>query len=253
MQQVLNELCETLEEMSAVVLNSWSDDQILRNVYGWNHPPLSRHDLAKIPINIAEGIRNLEIKTIDVTLEETIRQIPERLRTMYADTIPYMFNGNGVQAIPIYLSMLDWVKQVISPLISWETLQDSKAMPTALARRLRGLQTDLDNLIPNKDSLAEQISLINEANEAAENLPTDLQSLKEARHKVSELEKESSFDRKKVTEHKTSIEAQLKAINEFNEQAQKLVENCEDAYRITTTKGLAAAFDQRATDLKNSM
>lgn len=198
MSTVLNELCETLDEMSEVVLNSSSDDQILRNIYGWNHPPLSRQDLSIIPKNMAESIRNLEIKNIDVSLEETISQIPERLRSMYADTIPYMFNGNGIQAIPIYLSMLDWVKQVMSPLIRWETLQDTKAMPTALTRRLRGLQIDLDNLIPKKDNLSEQIDLIKEATEAAESLPTDLQSLKEARIKVSEIHDDSLFDRKKL-------------------------------------------------------
>ncbi|HIC8861882.1 TPA: hypothetical protein ACW7Y0_002889 [Aeromonas hydrophila] len=33
----------------------------------------------------------------------------------------------------------------------------------------------------------------------------------------------------------------------------KLVENCEDAYRITTSKGLAGAFEQRATKLTESM
>src|SRR5690606_28658673 len=62
-----------------------------------------------------------------------------------------------------------------------------------------------------------------------------------------------SFDRKKITEHKTSVEAQLKSINELHVQAKQLVEKCEEAYRITTTKGLAAAFDQRASDLKWSM
>ena len=126
-------------------------------------------------------------------------------------------------------------------------------MPPALNRRLRGIQTELDNLIPNKDDLSQQIDLIKEATEAAESLPTDLQSLKEARIKVSEIHEDSSFDRKKITEHKASVEAQLKSINELHEQAKKLIENCEDAYRITTTKGLASAFDQRAKDLKNSM
>ncbi|MBW3031004.1 hypothetical protein JGX51_20020, partial [Acinetobacter baumannii] len=82
---------------------------------------------------------------------------------------------------------------------------------------------------------------------------TDLKSLKEARNQVSALEKDSSFDRKKVSEHKNSIEAQLKSINEMHEQAKQLIENCEEAYRITTTKGLAAAFDKRASDLKWSM
>lgn len=253
MDKNLVTLCDALDELAQVVLNSSNDDRTLQEIYGWHHPAVTRHDLANIPRNLSSNIQKLEIKNINSELEELITLVPTRLKIMYANTIPYMFNGHGNQAIPAYISTLQWVERLTQPLFSWEILQDTKALPPALTRRLRGIQTDLDNLIPNKDILSDQISLINDATEAAESLPTDLQSLKEARRKVSELEKESSFDRKKVNEHKSSIEAQLKAINELHGQAQQLVEKCEEAYRITTTKGLAAAFDQRARDLKNSM
>lgn len=253
MDKNLVTLCDALDELAQVVLNSSNDDRTLQEIYGWHHPAVTRHDLANIPRNLSSNIQKLEIKNINSELEELITLVPTRLKIMHANTIPYMFNGHGNQAIPAYISTLQWVERLTQPLFSWEILQDTKALPPALTRRLRGIQTDLDNLIPNKDILSDQISLINDATEAAESLPTDLQSLKEARRKVSELEKESSFDRKKVNEHKSSIEAQLKAINELQGQAQQLVEKCEEAYHITTTKGLAAAFDQRARDLKNSM
>ena len=253
MDKNLVTLCDALDELAQVVLNSSNDDRTLQEIYGWHHPAVTRHDLANIPRNLSSNIQKLEIKNINSELEELITLVPTRLKIMHANTNPYMFNGHGNQAIPAYISTLQWVERLTQPLFSWEILQDTKALPPALTRRLRGIQTDLDNLIPNKDILSDQISLINDATEAAESLPTDLQSLKEARRKVSELEKESSFDRKKVNEHKSSIEAQLKAINELQGQAQQLVEKCEEAYHITTTKGLAAAFDQRARDLKNSM
>ncbi|HDU8427912.1 TPA: hypothetical protein RG034_003364, partial [Acinetobacter baumannii] len=253
MDKNLEQLCEVLDELSEVVLKSWHDDQILRNVYGWTHPPLTRQDLANIPKELSNQIRRIEISKLEDNLVELIEKIPEKIRLMYGDTVPYMFNGNGAQAIPIFLSTLEWVRQVIAPLMGWEVLQDNKAMPTQMVRRLRAIQIEIENIIPNKENLTKQISLINEAAEAAENLPTDLKSLKEARNQVSALEKDSSFDRKKVSEYKNSIEAQLKSINEMHEQAKQLIENCEEAYRITTTKGLAAAFDKRASDLKWSM
>ncbi|MDC5334138.1 hypothetical protein NRA46_13010 [Acinetobacter baumannii] len=253
MDKNLEQLCEVLDELSEVVLKSWHDDQILRNVYGWTHPPLTRQDLANIPKELSNQIRRIEISKLEDNLVELIEKIPEKIRLMYGDTVPYMFNGSGAQAIPIFLSTLEWVRQVIAPLMGWEVLQDNKAMPTQMVRRLRAIQIEIENIIPNKENLTKQISLINEATEAAENLPTDLKSLKEARNQVSALEKDSSFDRKKVSEYKNSIEAQLKSINEMHEQAKQLIENCEEAYRITTTKGLAAAFDKRASDLKWSM
>ena len=253
MDKNLEKLCEVLDELSGVVLNAWNDDQALKNVYGWNHPPLTRHDLANMPKEISQCLRSLKVENLDEDFTKVISTIPDKIRSMYSDTVPYMFNGNGAQAIPIYISTLDWVRLVISSLLGWEVLQDNKAMPTQLSRRLRAIQAELENIIPNKVDLKNQIDLINDANEAAENLPTDLQSLKQARLQVSELEKDSSFDRKKISEHKTSVEAQLKSINELHDQAKQLIENCEDAYRITSTKGLALAFDQRASSLKWSI
>jgi len=253
MSEVLEKLSNELLNVGEIVKNSWSDDRTLRDAFGWNFVALTRHDLALIPITLANKIDQISFKEIDNNLLVVINEIPARLKTLYSDVIPYMFNGNGAQAVPVYLSTLEWVNQVLSPLFSWETLQDAKAMPTQMARRLRAIQADLENIIPNKDNLVNQINLINDATEAAENLPTDLTSLKEARAKVAEIHEDSSFDRKKITEHKTSVEAQLKAINELHEQAKQLIANCEDAYRINTTKGLALAFDQRASDLKNSI
>lgn len=253
MHDSLISLCDALDELANVVKKSWGDDRLLKNVYGWNHPALNRHDLADIPQELSLKIRKSEVNEIDEEFLNKLVVIPERIREMYPETIPHMFNGNGYQAIPAYLATLEWIENIVNPLFSWEVLIDTKALPAALTRKLRGIQAELNSLIPNKNTISQQIDLIKEATEAAESLPADIQSLKEARHKVSELEKESSFDRKKVTEHKSSIEAQLKMINELHVQAQQLVEKCEEAYRITTTKGLAAAFDQRAIDLKNSM
>lgn len=198
MHESIRNLCNVLDELSTVVLNSWQDDQILKDVYGWHHPPLTRHDLANIPKEISQNLRSLKIESIDDCLIDNLESVPDKIRKMYNDTIPFMFNGNGAQAIPIYISTLDWIKQLISPLVGWEVLQENKAMPHQLSRRLRNIQTELESIIANKDDLKNKINLINDATEAAENLPSDLQSLREARYQVSELEKDSSFDRKKV-------------------------------------------------------
>lgn len=253
MNELIIKLCDALDELSEHVLMCWTDDRVLREVYGWTHPPLTRHDLADIPFRLAENIRALKLTNIDEDIQSKLEELPSRLKLLYNETVPHMFNGNGQNAIPVYFSTLDWVRWVISPLTGWEVLKDNKVLPKALSNRLRSIQVELDNLIPNKDSLSDRIQLINDATEAAESLPTDLHNLKEARVKLAEIHENSSFDRKKISEHKVSVEEQLSSINGLHEQAKQLVENCEEAYRITTTKGLAAAFDQRATDLKMSM
>ena len=156
-------------------------------------------------------------------------------------------------ALPALTSTISWLAQTLDPIFGWQTLTDNKAMPAPLARRLRGIQADIDELVPNKERLGEQIKQIQDATDAAESLPTDMQSLKEARKTIDRLSTESAELYGKIDErHKNVIDA-AKNIADRQQEANKLVEQCGEAYRITTTKGLAAAFDQRATQLGQSM
>lgn len=56
MDKTLIKLCDALDELSQVVLKSWNDDQVLKNVFGWHHPAVTRHDLANIPKNLSMSI-----------------------------------------------------------------------------------------------------------------------------------------------------------------------------------------------------
>ncbi|MEZ5493021.1 MAG: hypothetical protein R3E61_00135 [Pseudomonadales bacterium] len=105
----------------------------------------------------------------------------------------------------------------------------------------------------DQDKLTKQIQIINEATETAESLPADLQDLKEARKKVESIGSEAIKTAAKISTAKENVDNLLSAIKSNKEESDKLVENCEDSYRITTSKGLAGAFDQRANQLAKSM
>ncbi|PHV36353.1 hypothetical protein CSQ95_24675 [Janthinobacterium sp. BJB304] len=49
------------------------------------------------------------------------------------------------------------------------------------------------------------------------------------------------------------VQATLESMKKNEDVAEKLIAKCEEAYHITTTKGLAGAFDQKAASLGNSM
>jgi hypothetical protein len=132
-------------------------------------------------------------------------------------------------------------------------LPDTKAMPGHIARRLRSIQTEVEQLAPNKDRLSGQLADIERAHQAAETLPLDLQTLADSRDRVLRLADESALSADKAKSSATAADISLNSITSKEEEAAKLVAQCEEAYRITTTKGLAAAFDLRASRLGNSM
>ena len=87
----------------------------------------------------------------------------------------------------------------------------------------------------------------------AETLPIDLQALAEAREKLTKASLDSALLAEKVKEAHESASSELRKMQGSNAEAAQLVKQCEAAYQITTTKGLAGAFDQRAGRLAGSM
>jgi hypothetical protein len=253
MHDILESICESLDELTSVILRSSSDDRTLAELHGWQHPALTRQNIANIPSGLAAKIRLTDANDINNKILMELEDVPRRLALLQPTTVPQIFNGQAMTALPALTSTISWLAGILDPIFGWQTFTDNKAMPASLSRRLRGIQAEIDDLVPNKERLGEQIKQIQDATDAAESLPTDMQSLKEARKTIDQLSTGSAELYGKIDErHKNIIEA-AKNIADRQQEANKLVEQCEEAYRITTTKGLAAAFDQRATQLGQSM
>jgi len=253
MHTTLSTISAALDDLADSILKAYGDNRTMLETWGWSFPPLTRHDLANLATNLSNKIKENNIDDISEELNEELIEIPGRIKLFKGNTIQYLFNGHGQNAVPCYISLIEWISSTLAPLYSWQMLQDNKALPSQLARRLRAIQAELTELIPEKETMLSQIELIQKATEAAETLPTDLQSLKEARNKVSKLSTDSAELFGKIDVYYKDIDSLSKKILEKKDEAEKLVAQCEEAYKITTTKGLAAAFDQRANRLSYSM
>jgi hypothetical protein len=253
MHEALEILCEELEELADFIEKSWGDDRTLLEAFGWNCAAVTRHDLADMPRAISGKIRTASPDVIHEDLEKIVTEIPNRIESIKKNTVPQLYNNNSAQATSAYFSSISWIEMTLEPLISWQENNDNKLLPPNLSRSLRSIRSQIDQLTPDKDDLTKRINLIKEATEAAESLPTDLQTLIEARKKVSNLSNEAIKLHTSIEKNKSLSELYITQIKASKGEADKLVEQCEEAYRITTTKGLAAGFDQRAAKLSTSM
>jgi len=253
MNSTLQELCDSLDDLANDILAASSSNQTLTEQFGWNCPALNRLDVANLASDISTKIKKLNPDTIDENLAKLIELIPAKIQLLKTHTLPQMFNSNCVNAIQSYMALIQWINIIIEPIFSWEVLQDNKALPTQLTRRLRSIQLEIDNIVPDKLKIESQIKLIQNATEAAESLPTDLESLKEARKKVDVFSSDSAKLFGKIETYHTDIQELSNNILDKKKETDLLVEQCEEAYRITTTKGLASSFEQRANKLSNTM
>ena len=253
MNKEIENLCDALDSFGDSIEAAWNDDRSLNEAYNWQHPPLNRFDLADMPRTLSKKIRNSNIEIKDREVLKIIDSIPSKIILFKSTTMPYIYNGNGQFAIPSYFNLLNWISYIIEPEISWSVLNDPNMMPTKISRRLKLLTGKIDSIDIDQENLNNQIKLINEAVETAESLPADLQDLREARKKVESIGSEALKSTAKISAAKENAEQLLSEIQSSKEIADKLIENCEDAYRITTSKGLAGAFEQRAKKLTESM
>lgn len=258
MHTLLEDICTTLDTIAATILSQWSTDSTYCQNFGWNCVSLTRHDLAELASSLSNEIREADIDDINEDILEKINSFPSSLASLLANTIPQLPSANCGYAGPAYIGTLQNMRVVLEPLISstepsWEVLIETKAMPSQLAKRLRSILADLEEISPNKDELAAQIKLIKDAHDTAESLPIDMKALSEARAKVDKYATDAGITIGKIDDKHKEVLHLAEEILLKNGEAAELVSNCEEAYQITTTKGLAAAFDQRANTLANSM
>ncbi|MBB3355605.1 putative phage infection (PIP) family protein YhgE [Rhizobium sp. BK049] len=224
---------------------------LLNASQGWAFPAISPSHVAWVALSLAQVIEAADIQELDdhtrgifTDINKTVDYINENVMPSLPGNIPA-----GVQAIAIALSTLS---AELSPLLSW-TRSEKNLLPTALVRRLHQIQREIDILTPDKEKLANNLKLISEATEAAEALPSTLQELRAAQAEVREASSASSQMVGKIDElHRIAAEHVAKSRDLAAESSQLLAKAAE-AYRVTTTIGLAAAFDERAQKLNSSV
>jgi len=258
-QTTLKNIADQLNVLAENIKNQKPTASTCAETWGWNCPALTYEDIANISINMSEKIMTIKKEITNKRTLEALKKIPNNIQIFQTHTFPQLMNSNVSVAFPMYLSLINYIDNVIyteiqaNREIPWEEIQDKKMLPISLARRVRSNIALMDEIEPNVDELNEKINQINEAVEAAEQLPTDLADLRAKKKEMDKLATESADIHGKIDGIFEDSTRLLASVTNCNEEATKIVNQCEEAYRITTTKGLAGAFDQRAEKLASSM
>lgn len=239
------------------ITNGWDGDATLAQQWGWELPPLNRHELAKIPTSIARRISHISDNRLSSDSISAIGQIPAKVEYLQSSVIQQIYNGNGRAAIDSIRALADWiyaaVPELLSPVVDWQSVDEEKLVPTNLKRRIRGIEATIKLLEDRSVGLGEKIDLIDDAHAAAESLPTDLQSLQDASQEVGGYLTDSRENAAHVQKFHEDSRLIFKELKAYRDDVVKLVENCEDAYSAATTKGLGEAFAGRASELKSNV
>ena len=249
MDKDLEAACVALDGVAQAIMNVWGGETTSTESFGWFSPAVTRTDLAELAQSLAADIRSTQAEALDPKLNKLVVDLPRRLQILQANTIPQIPSGNGGQAISAYIATMQLIRATLLPAIGWQIIPDPKSLPPALARRVRAAQAELDQMAPALGDLSNKIHDIQTAHQVADTLPLDLQALAEARDKLSRASSEGVLTEERLKKAWLESEQYLERTKKSHEEAAKLIAQCEAAYQITTTKGLAGAFDQRASRL----
>ncbi|MCP8940767.1 hypothetical protein NK718_19750 [Alsobacter sp. SYSU M60028] len=246
--EVQHQLEKVIGQLNAYIPN---DEPLCITKNDWSVPGLTRAELVEEAQSLIDTITE---KGGDHggDWEPRVSDYIRRLRHLQGSTIPQLQNNPNL-AVPAYMLTLGGLRKAI------ETALDNRGHADAVAQlrkarvRLRGMEARLNELEPRTESLATMVERIEQAFHAADQLPADLESLEEARQKLSELLRQATQDHDQIADLRYESEGIEAALSDTEVEAKAVLQKCETAYSAATSKGLAAAFAERSSTLAKSM
>lgn len=265
MHPELKPLVQTIEKLMATSEGlNWPHDTLSKS-WGWNYPSLNKYDLKRYFENFLEKLDVYESSEADIN-DELLKKHITALEDINNILKNYASNNNNLHGMlgSLATSLLIIFSDLEHELFSWSRLKHIGLLPKSLAKRCESYEVQLNDLENRAGDLVGKIDAINTAHEAAESFPADLEYLKKARvsiqkeheatlYKVSDILSEIKLSSLEIEKKKGEIESFLKVIKSQAMEANVLMKKCDDAFQVTTTQGIAAGFDQKANELKQSI
>lgn len=223
----------------------------------WNNPGTTRDELVQVVDRLILLISERGTDQLG-SGEALIADYQRRLVFMRQNTVPQIWSGNAGAAVSVFMLTMQGLQEALEHALPEDqtlALTIAKAITDAKSAttRLRALQARIGDLEPKSIALAEMVSRIEKASATADQLPTDLETLKEARETIEKLLADVTLDREKVGKFTTGADADKITLSARVKEAEEIVARCGSAYAASTSHGLAAAFTERSHALAKSM
>ncbi len=260
MNKSLEAVCTSLEELSVTITNGWAGETTFTETWGWNCPALTRHDMAALPKLLSSKLKNADPEEIDANLLLQIKDWPRRLQVLQSTTVPQLYGSNCPWASMAIIGTIESLEKVLDPLlipqdfkkIEQEKIEATKSLRGTLTK-LRAIEARTAEVSSRSENLQDIVERIEQAHEAADQLPADLAELREKRADVARLLTESNNDRAIISVKTSEIDSIRGQLEDSEKRAVAILDRCDKAYRASTSEGLASAFADRSGSLNQSM
>lgn len=244
----MSHLDAIIKQLDNVIPN----DEPLGNAHNnWSFPGLTRIELKEEVQSIIDLIDERGGDELG-DYEARLKDYERRLNHLRSSTIQQMW-GNAGQAVPPFMLTMEGLRKALTPVLQQDKHLEGSIKLRKLTQQIRSLEARLKNLDPRTADLVTMVERIEDAYHAADQLPTDLESLSEVRAEIETLVKAAQKDSGYIESLRELADNLDKTLQQSNKEAKSVLERCETAYSAATSVGLAAAFSERSTALSKSM
>lgn len=255
MHNLLSAIQANLNELITQIRSCVPYDDPFGNSRGdWASPGLSRIELIEEIQSIIDLIQEQGQNHLG-EYEPRIADYIRRLQHLKNSTTPQLVHNPG-QAVSTLMLTLGGLRKILMPVLQSNIEEDVSKQRRAvegLKKQIRVIEAVLTDLQPRSEQISKMLERIEHAHTAADQLPTDLQTLAEAQKRIADLASRALADQEvlsKICEHSQELDKQL---NQHADDAKVALQQCETAYAAATSVGLAAAFSERSADLSTSI
>lgn len=252
MHESLVQISESLKVLIQKLQSDVPGDDPFGNAHNnWSFPGLSRIELIEDVQSVIEFIEDHEVDDLGES-EARITDYIRRIDHLVSQTVPNLW-GNAGQAVPAFQITIEGLRKVLTLALKNDSRADLQKNLRNFKRQLRSIEAELKGIEPRTNSLVTMVERIEQAYEAADRLPADLESLAEAREKINDLVDEAIQDQGRVIDIRKAADEFDKQLSNAAKEANAVLKRCETAYSAATSVGLAAAFSERSNALSRSM
>lgn len=258
MHNSLEQITQKLRLIIEHLNNSIPDDTPFNITHNnWSFPGVSRLDLIDEAQSIIRFIEDHGVDDLGEH-EARINNYLQSLDFLHAQTVPNIW-GNAANGVPAFLNTTRSLRNLLSAALPREERKEEDKLAEARTRNRRVFQQlssaerEVKGLRDRTSALDDMVSRIEGAYTAAENLPTDLQIIRDGKELISQLTGDANKEHDRIVRTRENTSAIEEQMRESAKSAETIIDRSHAAYSAATSVGLAAAFDRRSESLSRSM
>lgn len=207
--------------------------------------------LEKMRIKI-ESLEPEHFNNVDSALS-FMTKLLERIQNLPGN-ISVALGNNALNTIPSSILSIDaLIDTVAIPNETFHNTDSTIKLSSETKRKLKIARSEIDVILHEEEQLRKRVSAINQCYEETKDLPNTVAEAIENSKKVEAIFHTSSAQQISVESKLKEAEELLSAMKTSREETAKIVDQCMDNQRITSTMGLAAGFDAKARQLNKTM